>query len=32
MDWIDIVSINSKSVKGAKHLDVKQILISLIFS
>ncbi len=29
-DWIDLVSINSKSVQGAKHLDIKQMLTRLI--
>lgn len=31
MDWIDLVSINSKSVQGAKHLDIKKMLTELIF-
>lgn len=30
MDWIDLVSINSKSVQGAKHLNIKQMLNKLI--
>jgi hypothetical protein len=30
MDWIDLVSMNSKSVQGAKHLDIKQMLTELI--
>ena len=31
MDWIDLVSMNSKSVQGAKHLDIKKMLTELIF-
>ena len=31
MDWIDMVSINSKSVQGAKHLDIKKMQSELIF-
>jgi hypothetical protein len=30
LDWIDLVSMNSKSVQGAKHLDIKQMLSELI--
>jgi len=30
MDWIELVGINSKSVQGAKHLDIKQMLTELI--
>lgn len=30
-DWIDLVSMNSKSNQGAKHLDIKQMLTELIF-
>ena len=30
MDWIELVSINSKSVQGSKHLDIKQMLSELI--
>lgn len=31
LEWIDLVSINSKSVQGAKHLDIKKMLSELIF-
>ena len=31
MDWIDLVAHNSRSVQGAKHLDIKQMLTELIF-
>lgn len=31
LDWIDLVSRNSKSVQGAKHLDIKRMLTELIF-
>lgn len=31
IDWIDIVSANSKSVNGAKHLEIKKMLTQLIF-
>lgn len=31
MDWIDLVSMNSKTVQGAKHLNLKQMLKELIF-
>lgn len=31
MDWINLISINSKSVQKAKHLDVKKMLSELIF-
>tara|TARA_B110000091_G_scaffold208115_1_gene247289 strand:- start:1307 stop:2362 length:1056 start_codon:yes stop_codon:yes gene_type:complete len=31
MDWIELASMNSKSVQGAKHLDIKQMLTELIF-
>lgn len=30
LDWIEIVSTNSKSVRGAKHLNIKKILMELI--
>ena len=30
MDWIELVSMNSKTVNGAKHLDLKQMLNKLI--
>lgn len=30
-DWIELVSINSKSIQGARHLDIKAMLIELIF-
>jgi hypothetical protein len=30
MDWIDLVSMNSKTVQGARHLDLKQMLNELI--
>ena len=30
MDWIELVGMNSKSVQGAKHLDIKQMLTELI--
>lgn len=30
IDWIDLVSINSKTVSGAKHLNLKQMLNELI--
>lgn len=30
MDWIELVTYNSKSVKRAKHLDIKKILTELI--
>lgn len=30
IDWIEIVSINSKSVRGTKHLNIKQMLIKLM--
>lgn len=30
MDWIELVGMNSKSVQGAKHLDIKQMLSELI--
>lgn len=30
MDWVDLVSINSKTVQGAKHLDIKKMLMELI--
>lgn len=30
LDWIDLVSMNSESVQGAKHLDIKQMLSELI--
>ena len=30
LDWIDLVSMNSKSVQGAKHLDIKKMLSELI--
>lgn len=30
MDWIELVSMNSKTVNGAKHLDLKQMLKELI--
>lgn len=30
MDWINLVSISSKSVQKAKHLDIKKMLTSLI--
>ncbi len=30
MDWIELVGINSKSIQGAKHLDIKQMLSELI--
>ncbi|VAW10677.1 hypothetical protein MNBD_BACTEROID03-854 [hydrothermal vent metagenome] len=30
MNWIDLVSMNSQSVQGAKHLDIKQMLSELI--
>mgnify|MGYP003638645716 FL=1 len=30
MDWIELVSMNSKSVQGARHLDLKQMLNELI--
>ncbi|WP_400072355.1 hypothetical protein [Zobellia russellii] len=29
MDWIELVGMNSKSVQGAKHLDIKQMLSEL---
>jgi len=29
-DWIELVSMNSKSIHGAKHLDIKQMLTKLI--
>lgn len=29
-DWIEIVSTNSKSVRGTIHLDIKQMLTELI--
>ncbi len=29
-DWIEIVAVNSKSVEGAKHLNIKQMLTDLI--
>ena len=31
MDWVDLVSMNSKSIQGAKHLNIKQMLMELIF-
>jgi hypothetical protein len=30
LDWIEIVSTNSKSVRGTKHLDIKKMLTELI--
>jgi hypothetical protein len=30
MDWIELVSMKSKTVNGAKHLDLKEMLIELI--
>ena len=30
MDWIELVGFNSKSIQGAKHLDIKQMLTELI--
>tara|TARA_B100000508_G_scaffold140933_2_gene144363 strand:+ start:1881 stop:2936 length:1056 start_codon:yes stop_codon:yes gene_type:complete len=30
MDWIELVSMNSKTVQGARHLDLKQMLNELI--
>ena len=30
IDWIDLVSMNSKTVQGAKHLDLQQMLNELI--
>lgn len=30
MDWIELVAYNSKSVQGAKHLDLKKMLTELI--
>ena len=30
IDWIELVGMNSKSVQGAKHLDIKQMLTKLI--
>lgn len=29
-DWINLVSLNAKSVKGASHLDVKKILLDIM--
>lgn len=31
IDWIELVSKNSKSIQGAKHLNIKQMLTKLIF-
>jgi len=31
MDWIDLVGIQGKKVRGAKHLNIKQMLTDLIF-
>lgn len=31
MDWINLVSLNSKSIKQAKHLDIKMMLSELIY-
>lgn len=31
MDWISLPEANSKSVQGAKHLDIKKMLSELIF-
>lgn len=31
MDWIELVSMNSKTVSGAKHLNLKQMLNEIIF-
>jgi hypothetical protein len=31
-DWVDLVTENSKKIQGAKHLDIKQILTTLILS
>jgi len=30
MDWIELVSMNSKTVNGTKHLNLKQMLNELI--
>ena len=30
MDWIELFGMSSKSVQGAKHLDIKQMLTELI--
>ncbi|MEP3374098.1 MAG: hypothetical protein ABJL43_05615 [Maribacter dokdonensis] len=30
MDWIELVGVNSKSVQGAKHLDIKQMLTKFL--
>jgi hypothetical protein len=30
LDWIDLVSMNSKSIQGAKHLDIKLMLTKLL--